>query len=233
MTFSHRLGEGRETDTPGFRYDHIWSLALFLSFCHSLGVFQIPANMIINFTKALEVNTSREPDWKPDDMWDLSLVCPPHTHTHFSIFYVSVELKIHQSADTFQQHTSKHCETVGLDDVAGASQTETSRELKKLKHPAVTVWVTSAGGLHWVTCAGCVCVTETDGTDEANTCEMQSILITRVKFEWWNAAYKLITWHKVVCMGGIVFGILVCIYSFLRLSGSNFKFVMSWTNTPY
>lgn len=31
VTFSHRLEEGRETNTPDIRYDHIWPLALFLS----------------------------------------------------------------------------------------------------------------------------------------------------------------------------------------------------------
>lgn len=31
VTFSHSLEEGRETNTPDIRYDHIWPLVLFLS----------------------------------------------------------------------------------------------------------------------------------------------------------------------------------------------------------
>lgn len=31
VTFSHRLEDGSETNTPHIRYDHIWPLALFLS----------------------------------------------------------------------------------------------------------------------------------------------------------------------------------------------------------
>lgn len=43
------------------------------------------------------------------------------------MFYISIELKNHQHAAPFQKHMSKYCETGSLDDVMGASQTETSR----------------------------------------------------------------------------------------------------------
>lgn len=52
--------------------------------------------------------------------------------SHFILlaFYALHFYRAQKPAATFQQHMSKYCETGSLDDVTGASQTETSRGFK-------------------------------------------------------------------------------------------------------